>query len=79
MKKFIIIISLIFVLFTETAHAASVRIGVIDTGVKEKEGIIDGEKILDGKKLCFRRRHRRRGRTWNESGKPYYRALPTEK
>ena len=49
MKKFIIIISLIFVLFTETAHAASVRIGVIDTGVKEKEGIIDGEKILDGK------------------------------
>lgn len=49
MKRIIIIISLIFVLFTETAHAASVRIGVIDTGVKEKEGIIDGEKILDGK------------------------------
>ena len=49
MKKIIIIISLIFVFFTEAAYAASVKIGVIDTGVKEKEGILGSEKILGGK------------------------------
>lgn len=49
MKKIIIIISLIFLFFTETAYAASVKIGVIDTGVKEKEGILGSEKILGGK------------------------------
>ncbi len=49
MKKIIVIISLIFVFFTEAAYAASVKIGVIDTGVKEKEGILDSEKIRSGK------------------------------
>ena len=49
MKKIIIILSLIFVLFTEAAYAASVKIGVIDTGVKEREGILDSEKIRSGK------------------------------
>ena len=49
MKKIIIILSLLFVFFTEAAYAASVKIGVIDTGVKEKEGILDSEKILSGK------------------------------
>ena len=34
---------------TEAAYAASVKIGVIDTGVKVKEGIFDSEKILGGK------------------------------
>lgn len=49
MKKIIIIISLLFVFFTEAAYAASVKIGVIDTGVKVKEGIFDSEKIRSGK------------------------------
>ena len=49
MKKIIIILSLLFVFFTQVAYAACVKIGVIDTGVKEKEGILDSEKILSGK------------------------------
>ena len=49
MKKIIIIISLIFVFFTEAAYAAPVKIGVIDTGVKVKEGIFDSKKIRSGK------------------------------
>ncbi len=49
MKKIIIIIPLILIFLTEAAYAASVKIGVIDTGVKEKESIIDSEKILSGK------------------------------
>lgn len=49
MKKIIIIISLIIVFFTEAASAASVKVGVIDTGVKEREGILGSEKILSGK------------------------------
>ncbi len=53
MKKIIIIISLIFIFFTEAAYAASVKIGVIDTGVKEKDGIFDSEKILSGKNYVF--------------------------
>ena len=53
MKKIIIIISLIFIFFTEAAYAASVKIGVIDTGVKEKGGILDSEKILSGKNYVF--------------------------
>ena len=48
MKKIIIIISLLFVFFTEAAYAVSVKIGVIDTGIKEKEGIFGSEKILSG-------------------------------
>lgn len=54
MKKIIIIISLLMLFLTEAASAASVRIGVIDTGIKEKRDIIDSNKILSGKKLCFR-------------------------
>ena len=49
MKKIIIIISLIFIFFTEAAYAASVKIGVIDTGVKEKGGILDSEKYSAAK------------------------------
>ena len=48
MKKLLITISLLFVFFAEAAYAASVKIGVIDTGIKEKEGILGGEKILSG-------------------------------
>lgn len=47
--KIITILSLLLVFFTEAAFAASVKIGVIDTGVKKKEGIIDQERILPGK------------------------------
>ncbi len=49
MKKIIIVISLLMLFLTEAASAASVRIGVIDTGIKEKRDIIDSNKILSGK------------------------------
>ena len=49
MKKVITILLLLFVFLTEAAYAASVKIGVIDTGVKEKESVLDGQKILSGK------------------------------
>jgi minor extracellular protease Epr len=50
MKKTIIIIILIIATFiTKAAYVASIKIGVIDTGIKEKEGIFDSERILDGK------------------------------
>lgn len=49
MKKIIITMMLILIFFTEAAYAASVKIGVIDTGIKEREGIFDIQKILNGK------------------------------
>ena len=48
MKRIILTLTLVFVLLTEAAYAASVSIGVIDTGVKEKEGILGSEKIRSG-------------------------------
>lgn len=48
MKKVWILLALIMI-FTEAAHAASVKIGVIDTGITEKENILDSSRILEGK------------------------------
>ena len=48
MKKIIIIISVLFVFFIEAAYAAPIKIGMIDTGIKEKKGILDSAKILNG-------------------------------
>ena len=48
MKK-ILILLLLIVILTEAAFAASVKIGVIDTGVTQKEHILDSSRILEGK------------------------------
>lgn len=34
---------------TEAAYAASVKIGVIDTGITQKENILDSKRIIEGK------------------------------
>lgn len=49
MKKTLILISLIMIFMTEAAYAASVKIGVIDTGITQKENIFDSKRIIDGK------------------------------
>ncbi len=49
MKKIIILILFITIVMTEAAYAASVKIGVIDTGITEKENIFDSERIAEGK------------------------------
>ena len=48
MKKVLILLALILVL-AEAAQAASVTIGVIDTGVTQKENLLDSSRILEGK------------------------------
>lgn len=48
MRKTLILLLLIAIL-TEAAYAASVKIGVIDTGVTQKEHLFDGSRILEGK------------------------------
>ena len=49
MKKVLILISLITILMTEAAFAASVKVGVIDTGITQKENIFDEGRITEGK------------------------------
>ena len=49
MKKILILISLLMIFMTEAAFAASVKIGVIDTGITQKENIFDSNRILEGK------------------------------
>lgn len=49
MKKILILISLITIFMTEAAYAASVKIGVIDTGVTQKENVFDSNRIIEGK------------------------------
>ena len=50
MKKALIFLILLLTIFTtEAAFAASVKIGVIDTGVTQKEHILDSSRILEGK------------------------------
>lgn len=50
MKKILILVTfLITVFMTEAAFAASVKIGVIDTGITQKENILNSSRILEGK------------------------------
>lgn len=49
MKKILIFISAALIFMTEAVNAASVKIGVVDTGIKQKENIFDSEKIIEGK------------------------------
>lgn len=49
MKKILILISLLTIFMTEAAFAAPVKIGVIDTGITQKENIFDGKRIIEGK------------------------------
>lgn len=49
MKKILIFILLITIFMTGAAYAAPVKIGVIDTGVTQKENIFDSSRILEGK------------------------------
>lgn len=49
MKKILILISLLMIFMTEAAFAASVKIGVIDTGITQKENIFDSKRIIEGK------------------------------
>lgn len=50
MKKILILLISLLTIFTaEAAYAASVKIGVIDTGITQKEHILDSNRILEGK------------------------------
>lgn len=49
MKKILLLLSLITIFMTEAAYAASVKIGVIDTGITQKENIFDSSRIIEGK------------------------------
>ncbi len=50
MKKALIFLILLLTIFTtEAAFAAPVTIGVIDTGITQKEDIFDSARIIDGK------------------------------
>ncbi len=49
MKKILILLSFITIFTTEAAFAAPVKIGVIDTGVTQKENIFDSSRIMEGK------------------------------
>ena len=49
MKKIMILISLIMIFITEAADAASVKIGIIDTGVTQKDNIFNSNRIIEGK------------------------------
>lgn len=53
MKKILILILPIMIFMTEAAYAASVKIGVIDTGVTQKKDIFDTERIIEGKNYVF--------------------------
>ena len=53
MKKILILISLMTIFITEAAYAASVKIGVIDTGVTQKENLFDSSRIIEGKNYVF--------------------------
>lgn len=53
MKKLFSILLIVTMFLTEAAYAASVKIGVIDTGVLIKDGVIDSSKILSGKNYVF--------------------------
>ena len=74
MKRIILTLTLVFVILTEAAYAASVSIGVIDTGVKEKEGILGSEKIRSGQNYVLGNGNTNdEVGTRNEGGKSYYR------
>lgn len=49
MKKILILILLITIFLTEAAFAAPVKIGVIDTGITQKDNIFDSKRIIEGK------------------------------
>ena len=49
MKKILLLISLMTIFMTEAAYAASVKIGVIDTCVTQKENVLDSSRIIEGK------------------------------
>ncbi len=53
MKKILILILPVMIFMTEAAYAASVKIGVIDTGVTQKKNIFDTERIIDGRNYVF--------------------------
>lgn len=53
MKKIFMFLLITASFFAETAYAASVKIGVIDTGVSVKDGLIDESRIMDGKNYVF--------------------------
>ena len=53
MKKILILILPVIIFMTEAAYAASVKIGVIDTGVTQKKNIFDTERIIDGRNYVF--------------------------